>query len=155
MRKGIDCREREWEEISIYGKMLDLTGRRFHSLIALLPVRINGRQKNPHWLCECDCGNFICVPCGRLTNSNTKSCGCLQRQTTMNRWQKFREDNDVARKKFNRLTVLEFVGVEDQAAMYRFACDCGNIIVRSLHEVVSGNTKSCGCLLNELRNVTK
>lgn len=152
MRKGIDCNGKEWEEIDIYGKMIDITNQCFHKLTALFPVKSKGIIK---WLCKCECGNFIAVKPANLKNGNTKSCGCLQVSKTTARWAKYREDIQVIGKKFGRLTTLEFVGIENQEAMYRYSCDCGNVVVRSHHSVGSGNTSSCGCLPNELRDKTK
>ena len=152
MRSGVDCKGIEWEEIKISGKIIDLTGKRFNRLTALLPVKSNGKVK---WLCLCDCGNLVVVIGSALKNGNTKSCGCLQKEKATQRWENYREEHDVIGQKFGRLTALEFVGVEHQEAMYRFSCECGNIIVRSLHAVKTGNTQSCGCLLNDFLDLTK
>lgn len=152
MRKGVDCRGSAWEEIILSGKMIDIANQRFHRLVALFPVRSGGRVK---WLCKCDCGNLVVVPITFLKSGNTKSCGCLQKEKAVERWNQYRENNDVIGKKFGKLTVLEFVGIENQEAMYRFLCDCGNIVIKSLHCVSSGNTRSCGCLLSEFRDATK
>lgn len=44
---------------------------------------VNGRTKNRAkiWHCYCDCGNEIDVSSVSLTSGNTKSCGCLQKET--------------------------------------------------------------------------
>lgn len=152
MRSGVDCMGVEWEEIKIFGKVIDITGQRFNHLVALFPVRSNKKVK---WFCQCDCGNFVVVIASALKNGNTKSCGCLQKEKTTKRWMEYREANDVIGQKFGRLTVLEYVGINNQEAMYRYSCECGNVVVKSLHSVSSGNTSSCGCLLNELRDITK
>lgn len=50
---------------------------------------ISRDKKNKHgvytWLCVCECGNKIVVPCTSLKNGDTKSCGCLKRETVSNR----------------------------------------------------------------------
>jgi hypothetical protein len=56
----------------------DLTGLRFGRLVALSYIS-NG--KNSKWLCACDCGNKKEVLTGALGSGNTKSCGCLSRET--------------------------------------------------------------------------
>jgi hypothetical protein len=33
------------------------------------------------WHCKCDCGNFKDIPSTSLTSGNTRSCGCLQKET--------------------------------------------------------------------------
>jgi hypothetical protein len=53
--------------------------------------------------------------------------------------------------KYNRLTVVEFVGVDKHGKRkWLCECDCGSKIVVVLSEVKSGHTRSCGCLKNEL-----
>lgn len=44
-------------------------------------VEFAGKSKNSRiqWKCLCDCGNNVIVTSFNLKNSNTKSCGCLQR----------------------------------------------------------------------------
>ena len=60
--------------------------------------------------------------------------------------------------KFNRLTIVEFTTVQENAGQGRIVnrtacickCDCGNIVgPLSLRRVVSENDKSCGCLDRE------
>jgi hypothetical protein len=66
----------------------DITNQRFGRLTALVRngtlyktnTRGGGNQL-ALWLCECDCGNRITVPGATLRNGNTRSCGCLQRDT--------------------------------------------------------------------------
>lgn len=64
------------------GKFIDLTGQKFGRLTV---VRRGPNSKNNHaqWWCECDCGNpeLILVIGRHLRTGNTKSCGCLQRDT--------------------------------------------------------------------------
>lgn len=56
----------------------DITGQRFGRLVAISYVP-NG--KNAKWLCACDCGSQKNILLGALRSSNTKSCGCLSRET--------------------------------------------------------------------------
>ena len=67
----------------------DLTGQPFGRLIV---IREYGRDKhgNVLWLCRClgkngnDCGKEVVVTTGALRSENTKSCGCLRRETPLN-----------------------------------------------------------------------
>lgn len=59
----------------------DLTNRRFGRLTAVSPTDERIR-KNVVWICQCDCGNQTRVPTSYLNSGNTRSCGCLQRETT-------------------------------------------------------------------------
>jgi hypothetical protein len=40
----------------------------------------------PIWLCRCACGNTTRVTSGSLKSGNTRSCGCLGRETSSTRW---------------------------------------------------------------------
>ena len=62
------------------GKIKDLTGQRFGKLVAIKPL--DEKQNNKLvWLCKCDCGNETNVIGTKLTSGNTKSCGCLKKET--------------------------------------------------------------------------
>ena len=152
MRKGIDCKGKEWEEKSISGKMVDATGRRFGNLVALFPVSCQGKTQ---WLCKCDCGNELVVPYNVLNCGNTRSCGCIGSEKVKNRWKQYREDQNIIGKTFGRLTVIEFIRVEDEQAIYKFKCSCGNFVEYPLIRVQSGNTTSCGCALQDLYDINK
>lgn len=56
----------------------DITGRRFHRLVAR-HVEPNP-HRGTHWRCKCDCGAEVVVRLNSLTGGNTKSCGCLMRE---------------------------------------------------------------------------
>lgn len=58
----------------------NLTGMRFGRLAIVGPAP-GRRGKNLCWNCLCDCGVNIVVVTGSLTSGNTKSCGCLARDT--------------------------------------------------------------------------
>jgi hypothetical protein len=54
--------------------------------------------------------------------------------------------------RYNRLTVLKQVGVSStQKKMWLCRCECGAETITSTGSLRSGNTKSCGCLNDELR----
>lgn len=63
-------------------KLVDLTGRKFNRLTVI--KRDGSQNKKAVWLCKCDCGKEIRVLGVSLLSGNTKSCGCLQRETVKN-----------------------------------------------------------------------
>lgn len=152
MRKGIDCKGREWEEIEISGKMVDISGQRFEKLVALFPVVSRGKKQ---WMCQCDCGNELVVSYTLLHNENTKSCGCLRIERTIQYWDNRRKENDIIGQTFGELTAIEFVGMKNHDAIYRFRCSCGKCVDRPATSVKSGNTSSCGHLWTEWNDSTK
>lgn len=64
---------------------------------------------------------------------------------------------DIIGQKFNRLTILKFVGVDKYGnSKFLCKCDCGKTKVLLGSKVKGGRTKSCGCLHSETaRNNTK
>ena len=61
----------------------DITNQRFGRLVALelSHIKKSKRGSNHYWKCICDCGVEKIVQKQKLTNGNTRSCGCLQRET--------------------------------------------------------------------------
>lgn len=54
--------------------------------------------------------------------------------------------------RFNRLTVVEFSHSDKRwRKWYKVKCDCGNKKIVMGSAMVSGNTKSCGCLAIEIK----
>lgn len=66
---------------------VDLSGLKFGRLTVIERgediIRKNGRH-SATFICLCDCGNKIQVLASSLKNQNTRSCGCLQRDTVRN-----------------------------------------------------------------------
>lgn len=61
---------------SIEENSIKIEGQRFGRLIVIK------RIKNNKFLCKCDCGNFKTIEKSSLLSKNTKSCGCLARETS-------------------------------------------------------------------------
>ena len=61
-------------------EMKDIAGQRFGKLVAIAPVRVNGRS---HWQCTCDCGATSFPTGWNLRRGRTKSCGCVQAERNL------------------------------------------------------------------------
>lgn len=57
----------------------DLAGRRFGRLRALSFVEIRGRTR--YWRCACRCGSEKIISSTALRSGDTRSCGCLLRES--------------------------------------------------------------------------
>lgn len=61
-------------------RLIDLTGQKFGRL------KVIGRAKNKGkrvcWKCQCNCGRIAIVTGHELKAGDTKSCGCLRKETT-------------------------------------------------------------------------
>ncbi len=64
-----------------FQKGMDITGKKFNRLLAISPTEVR-TPKGLLWKCLCDCGNFVEIAAYNLKSSNTKSCGCLMRETS-------------------------------------------------------------------------
>lgn len=65
-------------------KAIDITGQRFGRLIAIEPVGKN-TSNNILWRCQCDCGNELITSGTCLRQGVTRSCGCLMRESVIER----------------------------------------------------------------------
>ncbi len=117
-------------------QFIDLTGETFGRLTVLrrLPSR-NGRI---FWSCLCVCGAVSQVDGGHLRGGNTKSCGCLYRETQP------REVVDRTGQVFGELTVRCRDLSKEDVVWWTCDCSCGaQLSVRS-DSLQRGNTTSCG-----------
>ena len=63
---------------------------------------------------------------------------------------------DLANMKFGKLTAIEPTEERDgTSVVWRCFCDCGNECLVSTRSLMSGNTKSCGCLHREAASSRK
>jgi 5-methylcytosine-specific restriction endonuclease McrA len=114
----------------------DLTGKRFGKLIAVKPTD-KRTGSNIVWELKCDCGNITYVDTGKLSGGHTRSCGCLHKEVV---------SKDLTGQRFGRLIVVKPTDKKAGRTAWECVCDCGNkAIVNTVH-LVSGRTRSCGCL---------
>lgn len=65
-------------------KTVDIKGQRFGRLTVLSFSHL-GKHNKAHWLCRCDCGTERTFVGSYLRNGDTKSCGCLFRETAIDK----------------------------------------------------------------------
>jgi len=59
---------------------------------------------------------------------------------------------DLTGQRFGRLTVIEQAGrTKSRSVLWLCHCDCGNTTTVIGSHLIRGNTKSCGCFMNEAR----
>ena len=131
---------------------VDLTGMRFHHLTVLSeaePLIQKDGKKLRRWNCLCDCGNETTVLQSNLLGSNgTKSCGCI---VGKHKGYSLRPPANLAGNRYGKLTVLaaaDPVTHRNHSVHRRWLCrcECGNEVVKTEYNLVSGHTRSCGCL---------
>lgn len=119
----------------------DLTGMRFGKLTVLEPTKAeSGRTA---WRCRCDCGKETVVLTINLVSGRTKSCGCGKNPRL-----------DLAGRRFGKLTVLEPAANIGRYTAWKCQCDCGSEITIRTNSLVTGKTKSCGCIKGEKLDLT-
>ncbi len=124
----------------------DITNNRYGRLVVVKYTHTE--QKRPYWECRCDCGNVAVVRGKELKNGGVKSCGCLRKDI------RCRIRNDLVGKIFSYLTVVSREENRKNKVRYKCECDCGNSCVVDYTKLVSGHTKSCGCLHREVASAT-
>ena len=64
--------------------------------------------------------------------------------------------NNLVGQKFGKLTVLDQGGrSKDRHVLWNCVCDCGNMLKVASSDLVSGHSKSCGCLQKEITSVIR
>jgi hypothetical protein len=56
---------------------------------------------------------------------------------------------DLTGKKFNRLTALERSYTKGSKLYWKCVCECGKIVIVRGNGLVTGNNKSCGCIMDD------
>lgn len=119
---------------------IDLTGQRFGHWTVIEFSHIN-KHRNAMWKAQCDCGTIKTVLGNSLREGKSTCCGCSK---------KLRSIKDLNGKKFGHLSVIRFDHVNDrQLAVWECLCDCGNTTYVTTSSLLSGNSKSCGCIRKE------
>ena len=132
--------------------IVDLRGKKFGRLTV---VELSRTQKvkngtKLYWLCKCECGNEIETIGSSLTTGNTKSCGCLKKETSSRNAK--RKVIDISGKRYGRLIVVKRAGNIGNKTSWLCKCDCGNMAIVSKSNLVTGSTRSCGCYAVEKSN---
>lgn len=124
----------------------DFTGRVFNSFTVLGPVggKSDGTAMQK-WRCRCKCGKICEKTGGELRTGSVKSCGCLRssRRPVSGRY------THLEGQTFGLLTVLR-PGREGQRGKHSdkwiCQCECGRIARVAARYLLTGKTRSCGCL---------
>ena len=114
----------------------DISGKRFGKLTA---IKDTGKRSynSVVWECLCDCGKKKELTVNHL-RGGTKSCGCIR-------------DKNLVGKRYGRLLVIDRASNrKNNRVTWNCLCDCGNRTEVLTPSLISGNTKSCGCLFSEL-----
>ena len=137
--KSCGCMEKE----SRYGRNhtdMSIIGKRFGRLIVVNVSNKKASNGAIMWECLCDCGKITYSNSSNLKRGHTTSCGCAKKD--------FIESLklDVIGEKFGCLTVIKEVYNKSYVRrMVECKCECGNICICSINDLITNHTSSCGC----------
>ena len=127
MEKQVDMTQQAW------------IGQRFGKLTV---IGDSGQRRGGSilWRCICDCGRETFVKRYQLTSGAVTDCGCTPRPPRP-------RVMDLIGQRFEKLTVVEDSGQRrGTSVLWRCQCDCGNEILATRGQLVSGYAASCGCV---------
>ena len=121
-------------------KLINMTGQRFGSLVVI--ERDENKGKSVMWKCQCDCGKQTVVESRRLRSGNTRSCGCLIKESNSKNY-----TIDITGQKFGLLTVIgkgARLGSTEEVC-WDCICECGQKTTVRGSELRKGIIQTCGC----------
>lgn len=130
-----------------YIRQMDITredpmiGKTFGLLTVLekAPKREDLVSRCTRYKCKCQCGNIIDVDGGALRSGHTVACGCTRKNNA--------PYVNLAGQRFGKLEALYLVGSNNSRhKLWHCKCDCGKECDVNSKALLSGHTKSCGCL---------
>lgn len=123
---------------------IDITGQKFGKLTVLERSENTRGDKQTYFKCMCECGNYFVVTRNSLVSGNTKSCGCLHKESMK------KMTKDLSGNVYTKLLVLKRDDQISNGVWYICKCECGNIKSIRANSLKQGSTKSCGCLQKEV-----
>lgn len=119
----------------------DMIGKEFGRLTVLSLVEKDPSLKNRclYYECVCDCGKHVIVQGAALRKGHTTSCGCSRIGANA---------TNLLNLRFGKLVVIAdlYASSNDHRHLWKCKCDCGNTCEVESKALLSGATKSCGCL---------
>lgn len=106
-----------------------------------------------YYYCKCDCGNYCITGKDGIVSGSSKSCGCLRSDLLKEQHQRNRKENMIG-KQFGQVQVLAFDSFyqdpdNPRTKQSNYLCKClvcgKEFVARGCH-LVTGSTKSCGCV---------
>lgn len=97
--------------------------------------------------CVCICGARVQIRMDALLKDGVQSCGCKPPNWKRHPRQKY-GNVDLTGQRFGRLVAIRPVG-KARSVIWEVKCDCGTVKNVAGPNLVTGNTRSCGCRQRE------
>lgn len=122
-------------------EIINLLGMRFGHLLVIEQTSLR-LYRSVVWKCICDCGNTKLISNQQLKSGKYTTCGICKIK-------------DLNGKIFGRLFVIKLDGIRSANGVRKWICrcDCGNIKSIRQDALLSGTTKSCGCIQVEYASI--
>lgn len=121
------------------GRIVDLSGKKFGSLMVIEQLSYRSSDGDVMWLCKCDCGEMYHANGRNLRTGRLKSCGC------------YRKVPDLTGYRFGKLVAVSRAENIRHEPVWLCKCDCGTSKLVFAHNLIGGNSTSCGCVHNTAR----
>lgn len=122
---------------------LQFIGRKYEKITVLEIVEgdISISSSDYRYRCQCECENYLVLTARQITAKTPKSCG-LCRESNKNAYEHLEGC------KFGKLTLIKRIDVDQLGGVAKWLCrcDCGNETIVRHWNIMTGNTRSCGCL---------
>jgi hypothetical protein len=128
-----------------FNRRKDYTGKKYNKLTIIEMLWNYNGQRRTYCRALCDCGKEIITNVEKVTSGHTKSCGCYNIESIIKR-----NSTNIDGQKFGKLLVIATMPkYNSNRSFCRCKCECGNETIAAKSDIVSGHTKSCGCLNNK------
>lgn len=128
------------------GLKIDLIGQIYGRLTVLDREKQPSRYGLKRWICQCECGSEVRATTSNLKRNRHLSCGCLKSEKSRAAILA-RAKHDLTGRIFGRLTVEKLSPARKHGnRLWECACACGQRCLKPAWNLVSGSTRSCGCL---------
>lgn len=124
----------------------DITGQRFHRLVALGRIGTN-KHSRAVWALQCDCGQFTRSEVGTLRSGTKKSCGCLIPEISSALGKAWQPRAAAANRKHGHCRTLSYGTIDLRSSEYRtweaMRARCGNPKNNRYHVYGARGIKVC------------
>lgn len=120
-----------------------IAGQRFTKLVVTVPPAT--QKVSDNCTCQCDCGTVKNFKVHNLLGGMSTSCGCSKQKSRC----------DYQGQRFGRLTVVGQSFRQHNRRHWPCKCECGKLTSVATSHLVTGHTKSCGCLEDESRGKSR